>query len=92
MAIKDNEAVYDNEIAPLMQRIIDICKRHEIPMAATFEYAPDLFCSTAIPFDGQAEHMRDANQLLTSGIRNEPLFQITTTKADGSKTIEVIVP
>jgi hypothetical protein len=30
------EAAYDNEIAPLMTRIIEVCKLHKINMAATF--------------------------------------------------------
>lgn len=32
----DKEEVYDNEIAPLMKQIVDICKREGMPMAATF--------------------------------------------------------
>ena len=34
----DKEAVYDAEIAPLMQQIIDICKREEIPFMASAVY------------------------------------------------------
>lgn len=45
----DNEAIYDQEIAPLMSQIIDICKKHQIPMFATFEYAPGSFCDTFLP-------------------------------------------
>lgn len=35
----DREAAYDREIAPLMARIIDVCKREGIPMVASFNYA-----------------------------------------------------
>ncbi len=49
--IEDNEDIYDDEIAPLMAQIIAICKLHEMPMFATFEYAPGDFCTTAIPVD-----------------------------------------
>lgn len=34
----DNEAVYDLEISPLMQKIIEICKENNIPMVASFAY------------------------------------------------------
>ncbi|WP_088832701.1 hypothetical protein [Paenibacillus tyrfis] len=32
----DNEAIYDEKIAPLMHEILQICKAEEIPMVATF--------------------------------------------------------
>lgn len=37
----DFETVYDEQIAPLMSRIIDICKEHGIPMLASFAYRCD---------------------------------------------------
>lgn len=49
--IKDNESVYDEQIAPLMKQIIAICKEHSIPMLATFVYAPEQFCTTSLPVD-----------------------------------------
>jgi hypothetical protein len=50
-AIKDNEAVYDEQIHPLMAQIIAICKERQIPMLATFVYAPDGFCTTVMSVD-----------------------------------------
>jgi hypothetical protein len=38
----DLEKVYDEEVAPLMTKIIEICKQHKLPMFATFLYANDL--------------------------------------------------
>ncbi len=35
----DKEAVYDSEISPLMKRIIEICKREQIPLAASFQFS-----------------------------------------------------
>lgn len=90
MSIKDNEAVYDSEIAPLMAQIITICKDHEIPMGATFEYAPEMYCTTTIPANGQSDHMAAVNRLLSGDVRDRAL-QLTTTKPDGSKVIEVIL-
>lgn len=37
----DLEAVYDEEISPLMKKIIEICKQHEMPMVASFCYRTD---------------------------------------------------
>jgi hypothetical protein len=34
------ERAYDEEVAPLMDRIIQICKEHSIPMLADFELDP----------------------------------------------------
>lgn len=50
----DKEAVYDEQIAPLMERIIAICREHEIPTLATFAYRLDTHgeydsCTTALP-------------------------------------------
>jgi len=38
MEIFNKEAVYDNEISPLMRKIIEICNREGIPMLASFMY------------------------------------------------------
>ncbi len=38
MEIFNKEDIYDNEISPLMQKIISICNEHEIPMIASFTY------------------------------------------------------
>lgn len=42
----DNESVYDEQIAPLMAKIIAICKQYKIPMLATFNFAPNGLCTT----------------------------------------------
>ena len=43
------EAIYDDEIYPLMEQVIAICKRADIPMVANFRLDGDLACTTAIP-------------------------------------------
>jgi hypothetical protein len=35
----DLEDVYDDEIAPLMAQILEICRKHKIPMMASFCYS-----------------------------------------------------
>jgi len=81
---ENNEAVYDNEIAPLMTRIIEICKAHHIPVTATFEYAPGDFCSTFIPFGGESPCHQQARDAICPPARS---ITITTKNADGSPTV-----
>ena len=56
----DLEHVYDEQIAPLMNEIIAICKEHQLPMLASFAYRRDEngeydCCTTSIPgVNGQA--------------------------------------
>ena len=42
------ENVYDDEIAPLMKKIIDVCLRVNMPMVASFAYATGSTCTTAL--------------------------------------------
>ncbi|MCK5245024.1 MAG: hypothetical protein KAJ90_07115 [Desulfobacterales bacterium] len=48
----NKEEVYDNEISPLMNKIISICKEHKISTLCSFELPiekdPDLVCTTAL--------------------------------------------
>ncbi len=86
----DLESVYDEQIAPLMTQIIDICKRHSLPMAATFEYASDDFCTTTIPCDDRAsDHMLRVCAAMQP--RRPHVLAITETSGpDGSnKTISI---
>ena len=41
MSVYDIEAVYDEQISPLMRQIIAICKKHEMPVVASFCYSVD---------------------------------------------------
>ena len=48
----DLESVYDEQIFPLMQQIIEISKKHDLPFIASFQYSTEdgenhNFCSTA---------------------------------------------
>ena len=54
----DLEEIYDEQIAPLMTQIIAICAKHKLPIAATFEYATDDFCTTTMGFDRASERMQ----------------------------------
>lgn len=54
---EDLEAVYDLEISPLMAQIIQICKRVGMPVLASFQYAPEDFCTTAVLPQGSDESL-----------------------------------
>lgn len=58
----DLESVYDEEISPLVTRIIEICKKHDIPMFAEFQYSDDGYCRTALS-DGGSGIFRHLNAL-----------------------------
>ena len=56
------EDVYDERISPLMSQIIAICKEHQIPMAATFQFENSEengpgFCTTILPFPRACEKL-----------------------------------
>jgi hypothetical protein len=49
----DKESVYDEQLAPLMTQILEICEANEIPMIADFflkrdEEQGDLHCTSAL--------------------------------------------
>jgi hypothetical protein len=81
----DSEAVYDEQISPLMTQIIAICKRHRIPMLASFQYSGELdpsspgMCTTRIPFAGESERFRQAVDVIYPA-PTVAAFTITTTK------------
>jgi hypothetical protein len=78
--IKDNEAIYDEQISPLMAQILEVCKAHDIPMVASFQLTPvdedgngPMLCTSAIPVDGQDERLEIARR----EIRRSPHFTAT---------------
>lgn len=43
--MNNKEKIYDKEIFPLMEKIIDICKEHKMPFFTSFQYSDDGFCT-----------------------------------------------
>lgn len=72
--IRENEEVYDTEIAPLMQQIIDICQENEIPITASFQIGDGFFCTTVISQEGEDPRMWVAGQILKTG---QAMYAIT---------------
>jgi hypothetical protein len=59
------ERAYDEEIYPLMERIITIAKANDIPMLANFQLDGDLATTTAVPAQtGHGERQRTAIEIL----------------------------
>lgn len=91
----NKEEIYDEQISPLMEEIIKICKEHKIATLCTFEIPTDedegLRCTTSLPdetgeFSGD---MRRAVEIVRSG-SSVPPMNLTVTRADGSKTLTSI--
>jgi hypothetical protein len=85
MTERTKEQVYDEEIYPLMAKIIEITKRHKIAMFLHFEIPtpdnPTLSCSTFLGNqDGlDPSNMQAAFYVLTQGKVYEPGVQQFTT-------------
>lgn len=69
------ETAYDSEIAPLMTRIIDLCKEHKINMAAQFsldvnDEGEPLLCTTCLTPDADdtegIERMRQLKERIAA--------------------------
>jgi hypothetical protein len=45
--MEDKEAIYDEQIAPLMTQLLEVCQREGIPMFASFQYSNEGFCTSA---------------------------------------------
>ncbi len=84
----DKEAVYDEQIFPLMGEIIAICQKHEIPMVASFflreddeEGEENLYCTSALTAYPHAP--RNLKRAVLALQAPEVLaFAITVTKAE----------
>ncbi len=55
----EKEKIYDEQISPLMQQIIKVCKEHKIPLFADFGFNP-------IPMEEDEEGRYPADSCLTS--------------------------
>lgn len=87
------EGVYDEQISPLMTRIIAICKEHQIPMVAQFQYANEkengpAFCTTALPLPRACEKMRRLRAAVQPE-RPVVLAETCVTNPDGSEHITI---
>ena len=92
----DNEAVYDEQISPLMTKIIAVCKEHRMPIVFSVQYCDTEsdgpgFCTTTITaFEGRADNdrMRRINIAMQPD-RPVALAETVITHPDGSKEIRI---
>jgi hypothetical protein len=94
----DLEAVYDEQIQPLMEKIVAICKEHKLPVFASFLYANDPegdadFCTTNVmpeewnrPIPGEMLKLVDVIYP-----HRVPPLRLTVKNADGQTTEETII-
>jgi hypothetical protein len=82
--------VYDSQIAPLMEQIIEICKQTKIAMIADFGLDDDIHCTSALlaneyfPSDGQLEALK-----AVSPKRGIAVAETIETLSDGSKRVKI---
>ena len=95
----NREEAYDTHISPLMTQIIALCKEHDIPMLATFQYNDDRgeegaetkLCTTALPFPDTCEALTKAINCIRQP--RGPTMMLTTRNAAGEVTsMTAIVP
>jgi hypothetical protein len=93
----DKEAIYDAEVAPLMAQIIEICKREDIPLVASFKYAHNIdgagedgLCTTVVPGANQPEEFKRAAMAIYSP--RDALLLLTTRDSEGrAKRMDAIL-
>lgn len=87
------EEIYDEQISPLITRVIRICKENKIAnvMSFSLDLEEGLCCTTCMTEDDfePPEKFRECVKLLFPPKIN-PLF-VTITKGDGSKEITAIM-
>ena len=88
------EDAYDAEIAPLMTKIIEVCKQHEIPMLATFQFTePNVedpgYCTTMLPGTGEGDALRVLKSRWLARSAHVALAITEVTEPDGRKRTTV---
>jgi hypothetical protein len=72
----DKEAIYDEQIAPLMTKIIAVCQEHDIPMVVDFQLTDEaenpLHCTTRLPATWGSDIHANILRLLRHGWRAVP--------------------
>lgn len=87
--MQDKEKVYDEQIFPLMAKIIEVCKAHEIPMAATFQYCEDERCTSTLPFPHATTEMTAIQRAMQPRHAAFAMAITETDQEDGGKLISM---
>lgn len=92
----NKEEIYDEQIAPLMTQIINICKTNKIAMVMQFAIPSpdndDLLCTTALAAKeyNPPDHMVEATIFLRNAGQSAP-FAITTKNGEGQVISQTII-
>lgn len=89
------EDIYDNEISPLMAQVIKICQKHGIAMLANFACPNDDDASvqalSLVPDENGKHPANHKEALYCIRPSSRPPMMLTTSHADGSKTMTAIL-
>ncbi|WP_095082545.1 hypothetical protein [Pseudomonas sp. Irchel s3h17] len=89
------ENVYDEQINPLVHKIIAICREHEIALLLSAQLEDEdereLFCTTILPGTDEVSCERFVQALNLIRPPSHSVMHMTTTHADGSKTLTAII-
>jgi len=90
----DKEQIYDEQIAPLMEQIIAICKANGIAMVSSFSIPTEaddgLQCTTYMPDESGDLPERYATAVRALGMPQIQPLTLRTTHGDGSVTATII--
>lgn len=86
----DKEQIHDEQIAPLMTKIIEICKANEIPMLASYylkqatEFDDNMYCTTCLFPDAENnEVLSDAANVILNKYTVQSPFLMAMTITNG---------
>lgn len=87
----NKEEIYDQEIGPLMTKIVATCQEHGIAMIASFSIphpqSPDLLCTTSLP-DGDGKRPKQfarAHNIIINGDTQTFAMTMIGTATTGEK-------
>lgn len=95
--MKNKEQVYDEQISPLMQQIIEICEGSKIAMVANFsiptDEEPELGCLTFLNNEDSNDPFGLQHKRAVGILRGEAVDRpvIVTTDADGKKSLTAFI-
>lgn len=100
----NKDEIYDSEISPLIQQIIDIARAHGIAMFSSFNIAHDgegpdgedctsLTCTSHLPDGDEVFDPRFSKcaVIVQRGAHHTVGMSITTSHGDGSKTFTALI-
>jgi hypothetical protein len=89
------ENVYDEQISPLVHRIIAICREHEIALLLSAQLEDEdereLFCTTILPGTDEVSCEKFVQALNVIRPASRPVMHMTTSHAAGSQTLAAII-